>query len=68
MMGSKALLFLGLLLAIFAMISTEVAARELTETSIKLDKKNVVHGDGQYPSGGYKHSDKGYEGYDEYNN
>ncbi|XP_047260866.1 glycine-rich protein HC1, partial [Capsicum annuum] len=62
MMGSKAFLFLGLLLAIFAMISSEVAARELTETPVKLDNKNVKveHSDEQYPSGGYK-------GYGEYN-
>ncbi|KAM3327290.1 glycine-rich protein-like isoform X1 [Capsicum chacoense] len=62
MMGSKAFLFLGLILAIFAMISSEVVARELTENSVKVDNKNVKveHGDEQYPSGGYK-------GYGEYN-
>lgn len=32
-MGSKAFLFLGLFLAIFLIISSEVAARELAETS-----------------------------------
>ncbi|KAM3357146.1 hypothetical protein P3S68_023860 [Capsicum galapagoense] len=62
MMGSKAFLFLGLILAISAMIRPEVVARELTENSVKVDNKNVKveHGDEQYPSGGYK-------GYGEYN-
>ncbi|KAF3617918.1 Glycine-rich protein [Capsicum annuum] len=41
MMGSKAFLFLGLSLAIFVMISSEVVARELAETSKELDNKNV---------------------------
>nr|XP_016453693.1 PREDICTED: glycine-rich protein DC7.1-like [Nicotiana tabacum] len=62
-MGSKAFLFLGLCLAIFIMISSEVLARELSETSTtteedpkKSNSKNEVHeaqyGGGGYPSGG----------------
>nr|ABY21252.1 cell wall protein [Solanum tuberosum] len=47
-MGSKAIMFLGLFLAIFLMISSEVAARELAaETS------NAVNVDGHYHDGGY---------------
>ncbi|KAH0634480.1 hypothetical protein KY284_037266 [Solanum tuberosum] len=47
-MGSKAIMFLGLFLAIFLMISSEVAARELAaETS------NAVNVDGHYYGGGY---------------
>ncbi|MCE5166951.1 hypothetical protein HAX54_031001 [Datura stramonium] len=66
-MGSKTFLFLGLFLAIFLMISSEVAARELAETSnsVKSDNENEVAvdgrsgyngigGDGHY-GGGYGH-------------
>ncbi|XP_059297581.1 glycine-rich protein-like isoform X1 [Lycium ferocissimum] len=44
-MGSKTFLFLGLFLAIFFMISSEVIARELAETSnsVKPDNENEVH-------------------------
>ncbi|CAN4120903.1 unnamed protein product [Withania somnifera] len=54
-MGSNAFLFLGLLLAIFIMISSEVLAAELTENSNKCNDKNEVHEDqfGGYPGGGY---------------
>ncbi|XP_070014431.1 glycine-rich protein-like [Nicotiana sylvestris] len=63
-MGSKAFLFLGLCLAIFVMISSEVLARELAETSTiseedskKSSNKNEVHEAqndyGGYPVGGY---------------
>ncbi|XP_059297480.1 glycine-rich protein-like isoform X2 [Lycium ferocissimum] len=46
-MGSKAFLFLGLVLAIFLMIRSEVVARELAETSnLKSDNENEVHVDG----------------------
>ncbi|XP_075085351.1 glycine-rich protein-like [Nicotiana tabacum] len=58
-MGSKAFLFLGLCLAIFVMISSEVLARELAETSTtseedskKSNNKNEVH-EAQYGGGGY---------------
>ncbi|KAF3657143.1 hypothetical protein T459_12502 [Capsicum annuum] len=50
-MGSKAFLFLGLLLAIFIMISSEVLARELAENAKRSENKNEVHED-QY-DGGY---------------
>ncbi|XP_019230167.1 PREDICTED: glycine-rich protein-like [Nicotiana attenuata] len=51
-MGSKAFLFLGVCLAIFFLISSEVVAAELAETSdsMKLDNGNEVHVDGR---GGY---------------
>ncbi|XP_059309666.1 glycine-rich protein-like [Lycium ferocissimum] len=51
-MGSKTFLFLGILLAIFFMISYEVVASELAETSnsVKPDNENEVHFDGH---GGY---------------
>ncbi|XP_070040492.1 glycine-rich protein HC1-like [Nicotiana tomentosiformis] len=58
-MGSKAFMFLGLCLAIFVMISSEVLARELAETSTtseedskKSNNKNEVH-EAQYGGGGY---------------
>ncbi|KAK4356796.1 hypothetical protein RND71_022406 [Anisodus tanguticus] len=41
-MGSKALLFLGLFLAIFFMISSEVVARELAETSNSMNSNNIT--------------------------
>nr|XP_033517363.1 glycine-rich protein isoform X4 [Nicotiana tomentosiformis] len=57
-MGSKAFLFLGLCLAIFFLISSEVVAAELAETSnsMKLDNENGVYVDGRggYGGGGYK--------------
>uniref|UniRef100_A0A1S4DGR2 Glycine-rich protein-like n=1 Tax=Nicotiana tabacum TaxID=4097 RepID=A0A1S4DGR2_TOBAC len=65
-MGSKAFLFLGLCLAIFFLISSEVVAAELAETSnsMKLDNENGVSIDGRsgyndvggdgYYGGGYK--------------
>ncbi|XP_070009488.1 glycine-rich protein-like [Nicotiana sylvestris] len=48
-MGSKAFLFLGLFLVIFFLISSEVVAGELAETSnaMKLDNENEVHIDGR---------------------
>nr|AAK57546.1 glycine rich protein [Nicotiana tabacum] len=51
-MGSKAFLFLGLFLAIFFLISFEVVAAELAETSnsMKSDNENGVYVDGR---GGY---------------
>ena len=60
-MGSKAFLFLGLFLAIFLIISSEVAARELAETSnaVKLDNEDEVAVDGHYYGGGY-HKGGGY--------
>ncbi|XP_060178826.1 glycine-rich protein-like [Lycium barbarum] len=67
-MGSKTFLFLGIFLAIFFMISSEVVARELAETSnsVKPDNENEVHvngyngvsGDGHY-GGGYGHGGGG---------
>ncbi|KAJ8547053.1 hypothetical protein K7X08_010639 [Anisodus acutangulus] len=59
-MGSKALLFLGLFLAIFFMISSEVVARELAETSNY--NENEVHVDGHggyYGGGGHGHGGGG---------
>ncbi|TMX02730.1 hypothetical protein EJD97_020157 [Solanum chilense] len=53
-MGSKAILFLGLFLAIFLMISSEVAARELaaeTTNAVKLDNENAVNVDHYYGKG-----------------
>ncbi|XP_060182626.1 glycine-rich protein-like isoform X1 [Lycium barbarum] len=73
-MNSKAFLFLGLCLAIFIMISTEVLARELAETSTTIEEdskksehKNEVHEAqyGGYPGGGYPgggHHGGGYPG------
>ncbi|XP_059296814.1 glycine-rich protein-like isoform X2 [Lycium ferocissimum] len=73
-MNSKAFLFLGLCLAIFIMISSEVLARELTETSTTIEEdskksehKNEVHEAqyGGYPGGGYPgggHHGGGYPG------
>ncbi|PHT39354.1 Glycine-rich protein HC1 [Capsicum baccatum] len=55
-MGSKAFLFLGLLLAIFIMISSQVLANELAEHAKRSENKNEVHEDqygGGYPGGGY---------------
>ncbi|XP_016453691.1 glycine-rich protein-like [Nicotiana tabacum] len=51
-MGSKAFLFLGLCLAIYFLISSEVVAAELAEisNSMKLDNENEVHVGGR---GGY---------------
>ncbi|XP_009792433.1 glycine-rich protein [Nicotiana sylvestris] len=59
-MGSKAFLFLGLCLAFFFLISSEVVAGELAETSnpMKLDNENGVDVDGR---GGY--NDVGGDGY-----
>ncbi|KAF3456034.1 hypothetical protein FNV43_RR00677 [Rhamnella rubrinervis] len=69
-MGSKAFLFLGLLLAIVLLISSEVSARDLAETSP--DNKNVdAIGKpdgvsetqyGGYPGGGYNGGRGGYNG------
>ncbi|KAK6118966.1 hypothetical protein DH2020_047304 [Rehmannia glutinosa] len=62
-MGSKVIVFLGLLLVtIFLMISSEAAARELAETSNTVDTSNVdaektnngaAVNDAKYPGGGY---------------
>ncbi|XP_049369960.1 glycine-rich cell wall structural protein-like [Solanum verrucosum] len=70
-MGSKTFMFLGLFLAIYVMISSEVVAKEFTETSEEKSKKsnnkNVVHEDqfgGGYPGGGggYPGGGGGYPG------
>ncbi|PHT39353.1 Glycine-rich protein HC1 [Capsicum baccatum] len=65
-MGSKAFLFLGLLLAIFIMISSQVLARELAENAKGSENKNEVHedhypgdGHGGYPGGGYPGGERG---------
>ncbi|XP_059297644.1 glycine-rich protein-like isoform X2 [Lycium ferocissimum] len=47
-MGSKTFLFLGLFLAIFFMISSEVIARELAETSNYNENEVHVVGHGGY--------------------
>ncbi|XP_075504863.1 glycine-rich protein-like isoform X2 [Primulina tabacum] len=67
-MGSKALLFLGFFLATYLLISSEVAARELAETSNteENDETNEVGVDqyGGYPGGGYGgYPGGGYGGY-----
>ncbi|KAG5588639.1 hypothetical protein H5410_049073 [Solanum commersonii] len=54
MMGSKAFIFLCLFVAICAMISSEVVARELAETSLESDNKNDEHTDGRSGYNGYK--------------
>nr|GMD68021.1 glycine-rich cell wall structural protein-like [Ipomoea batatas] len=67
-MGSKVLLLLGLSLAVFLMIASEVTARELAETTTSFDptkaeKANGVAGDDkQYGDGygGYGHGGGGY--------
>ncbi|KAK4356801.1 hypothetical protein RND71_022411 [Anisodus tanguticus] len=71
-MGSKAFLILGLCLAIYVMISSDVVARELAETSTNLEEadskksnnKNVVHEAqfGGYTGGGYPGGGGGYPG------
>ncbi|MCX0107638.1 hypothetical protein NMW26_03940, partial [Escherichia coli] len=60
-MGSKSFLLVGLLLAVFLTICSEVLARELAETSpaVKLDNENEAdvdgyHGGGYHKGGGYK--------------
>ncbi|CAN4090800.1 unnamed protein product [Withania somnifera] len=60
-MVSKTFLFFGLLLAVLLMMSYEVVARELAETSpaVKLDNENEAdvdgyHGGGYRKGGGYK--------------
>ncbi|XP_060180899.1 glycine-rich protein-like [Lycium barbarum] len=67
-MGSKTFLILGLCLAIFVMISSDVVARELAETSTtsredskKSNNKNEVHEAqfGGYPGNGYPGSPPG---------
>ncbi|CDP15149.1 unnamed protein product [Coffea canephora] len=65
-MGSKTLLFLFISLAIALMITSEVAARELAETSTSVDNSNAVETDGYggYRGGGYGgHPGGGYGGY-----
>ncbi|KAK4356798.1 hypothetical protein RND71_022408 [Anisodus tanguticus] len=71
-MSSKAFLFLGLCLAIFIMISSEVLARESSETSTTIEEnskksnnKNEVHEaqHGGYPGGGYPGGGRGGGGY-----
>ncbi|KAL3329415.1 hypothetical protein AABB24_036483 [Solanum stoloniferum] len=69
-MGSKTFMFLGLFLAIYVMISSEVVAKELSETSEEKSKKsnykNVVHEDqfgGGYPGGGGGYPGGGGGGY-----
>ncbi|KAF3669421.1 Glycine-rich protein [Capsicum annuum] len=54
-MGSKTFLLLGLFLAIFLMISSEVVARELSETPNTEKEVDVDHyyGGGGYKKGGY---------------
>ncbi|XP_059298214.1 cold and drought-regulated protein CORA-like [Lycium ferocissimum] len=59
-MGLKAFILLSLALAIFAIVTSEVAARELAESSTntventkKSEKKNEVT-DAKYPGGGYE--------------
>nr|CAI48067.1 putative cell wall protein [Capsicum chinense] len=55
-MGSKTFLLLGLFLAIFLMITSEVVARELSETpNSKEVDVDGVGGDHYYKGGGYKH-------------
>ncbi|KAL3329403.1 hypothetical protein AABB24_036474, partial [Solanum stoloniferum] len=58
-MGLKAFILLILVLAIFAIVTSDVAARELAESSTttmentkKSEKKNEVN-DAKYPGGGY---------------
>ncbi|KAG5567997.1 hypothetical protein H5410_064985 [Solanum commersonii] len=58
-MGLKAFILLSLVLAIFAIVTSDVAARELAESSTttmentkKSEKKNEVN-DAKYPGGGY---------------
>ncbi|XP_055813955.1 glycine-rich protein-like [Solanum dulcamara] len=72
-MGSKAFLILGLFLAIFVMISSEVFAGELAKTSTTLeedskksDNKNALVHEAQYggyPGGGYPGGGHGGGGY-----
>ncbi|KAI3470074.1 hypothetical protein Pfo_026737 [Paulownia fortunei] len=58
-MGSKVIVFLGLFLAMVLLISSEVAARELAETSnavdtsIEAEETNGAVNDAKYPGGGY---------------
>nr|GMD70251.1 glycine-rich cell wall structural protein-like [Ipomoea batatas] len=67
-MGSKVLLLLGLSLAVFLMIASEVTARELAETTTSFDptkaeKANGVAGDDKHNGdgyGGYGHGGGGY--------
>ncbi|KAE8645725.1 hypothetical protein Csa_020407 [Cucumis sativus] len=62
-MSSKAFVFLGLLLAFVLLLSSEVAARDLAETSSKTDNEVTVETNGvedaKYGRGGY---DRGYGG------
>nr|XP_016438991.1 PREDICTED: glycine-rich protein-like [Nicotiana tabacum] len=53
-MGSKAFLFLGLCLVVFFLISSEVVAAELAETSnsMKSDNENEVHVEGRSGNNG----------------
>nr|CEG62450.1 Glycine rich protein [Cucumis sativus] len=62
-MSSKAFVFLGLFLAFVLLLSSEVAARDLAETSSKTDNEATVETNGvedaKYGRGGY---DRGYGG------
>ncbi|CAK9133402.1 unnamed protein product [Ilex paraguariensis] len=65
-MGSKAFLFLGLSMAIVLLITSEVAARELAETSTTNENTDETNGvdDAKYPGGGYGgNPGGGYGGY-----
>ncbi|KAI3470075.1 hypothetical protein Pfo_026738 [Paulownia fortunei] len=70
-MGSKAIVFVGLLLATVLLISSEVAARELAETSNTVDTSKEAEktngadvNDAKYPGGGYGgYPGGGYGGY-----
>nr|GMD63129.1 glycine-rich protein-like [Ipomoea batatas] len=60
-MGSKVLLLLGLSLAVFLMIASEVTARELAETTTSFDPTKAEKANGV--AGDDKHSGDGYGGY-----
>ncbi|KAK2997878.1 hypothetical protein RJ639_025494 [Escallonia herrerae] len=69
-MVSKAIIYLGLLLAIFLLISSEVAARDLAETATKstinTEATKGANGvkEAKYPGGGYGgYPGGGYGGY-----
>ncbi|KAK4420068.1 Glycine-rich protein [Sesamum alatum] len=68
-MGSKAIIFVGFFLAIVLLISSEVAARELAETSKAVDASKEAEktngaavDDVKYPGGGYGGPGGGYGG------
>ncbi|KAK4733468.1 hypothetical protein R3W88_007729 [Solanum pinnatisectum] len=67
MMGSKAFLFLGIFLVIFAIISFEVVARELMNA---YNNGYKYFGGGYYPPrGGYNFPGSGYKpSHEDYNN